>query len=270
MKIVLQILGDALFERVTKEVAARDSAFPRRLSQTRLLHWHIEKLSPPMQIDYLARPANQTSVVLIEVRHASDIEMLWEIGRRGYPILLDRRGPPAENSPLILLFEQPPAELGVMDIPLLADDWVCGKDAMHELARRVISSLRRQQRLQHELGTGQLSLNLESRKLMYAGDVVQLSPAEVPLAELFMSHVGSVIPIDEIHLMFQLTGRSLSGSNIRVTIFQLRFKIELLTRHQFTLACAYGEGYALRPGKGSAEPPSRSLTAMQSSTLHYG
>jgi DNA-binding response OmpR family regulator len=134
----------------------------------------------------------------------------------------------------------------------------------------VISSLRRQQRLQHELGTGQLSLNLESRKLMYAGDVVQLSPAEVPLAELFMSHVGSVIPIDEIHLMFQLTGRSLSGSNIRVTIFQLRFKIELLTRHQFTLACAYGEGYALRPGKGSAEPPSHSLTAMQSSTLHYG
>ena len=77
--------------------------------------------------------------------------------------------------------------------------------------------------------------------------MVQLSPAEVPLAELFLSHMGSVVPLEEIQLMFQLSGRSKANNNIRVTIFQLRFKIELLTRRQFTLACAYGEGYSLRP-----------------------
>jgi hypothetical protein len=59
--------------------------------------------------------------------------------------------------------------------------------------------------------------------------------------------MGSVVPIEEIFLLFRLAGRSTSGSNIRVTIFQLRFKIELLTRNHFSLVCAYGEGYALRP-----------------------
>jgi DNA-binding winged helix-turn-helix (wHTH) protein len=147
------------------------------------------------------------------------------------------------------VFDDHPSAPSALDIPKLVSDWVCGKDAMNEVARRVVTALRRHNSLLDELGLGLLTLNLESRRLIYLGDVIQLSPAEVPLAELFISHMGSVVPIDEVLLMFKLAGRASTGSNIRVTIFQLRFKIELVSRNQLTITCAYGEGYALSLAK---------------------
>jgi DNA-binding response OmpR family regulator len=269
MKIFLKILGSRLFEQVAKEVAALDSAFPRRLGHAKMLSWHLEKLETPMRGEYLYQTSDQVSVLLIEVQNRSDIDILWDVGGREYRGASSRQDPASEATPVILVFNEPPESYGVLDMPMMVDDWVCDLEAMHELSRRVIASLRRQEGLQEELGVGQLTLNSETRRLAFGGDSVQLSPAEAPLAELFMSHIGSVIPIDEILLMFNLTGRSTTSSNIRVTIFQLRFKIELLTRHHFTLACAYGEGYALRPGKGSEPPAFRPLTAKQNRAPYH-
>ena len=70
------------------------------------------------------------------------------------------------------------------------------------------------------------------------------------MAELFLHHFGSVIPLEDILLLFRLSCRSTEGSNIRVTMFQLRFKIEAVSRFQFTLTSAYGEGYVLRHARG--------------------
>ncbi len=268
MKIFLKILGHRLFERVAKEVAALDSAFPRRLGHAKLLSWHLERLEAPFQADYLDPARGSVSVLLVEIRDRSDIDALWNIASRNQPELVgnpERGQPPA---PVILVFDECHPDASFVHMPLIVADWVRGLDAMHELARRVITSLRRQKYLQEELGTGHLTLNLESRKLAYHDESVQLSPAEVPLAELFMTHVGSVIPLDELQLMFKLAGRSITRSNMRVTIFQLRFKIELLTRHQFTLVCAYGEGYALRPGKAADDPPFGNLEARQPAIVY--
>ncbi len=269
MKIFLKILGNRLFQHIAKEVAALDSAFPRRLSHTKLLSWHLEKLETPMRSDYLYQTVQQVSVILIEVQSRSDIDVLWDVARHEYRGSNGIQYSDAGIAPVILVFNEPPESFGILDMPMMVDDWVCGLDAMHELSRRVIASLRRQEGLQEELGVGQLTLNLETRRLAFGGDSVQLSPAEAPLAELFMSHIGSVIPIEEILLMFNLTGRSTTGSNIRVTIFQLRFKIELLTHHHFTLACAYGEGYALRPGKGGEPTSYRPLMAQQNRAPYH-
>ena len=269
MKIFLNILGNRLFEQVAKEVAALDSAFPRRLGHAKMLSWHLEKLDAPMRGDYLNRTDQHVSVVIIEVQHRSEIEILWDLAGREYRAGGSRQDPAADQAPVILVFDDPPESFGIIDMPGMVDDWVCGVDAMHELARRVIASLRRQEGLQEDLGVGLLTLNLETRRLAYGGESVQLSPAEAPLAELFMSHIGSVIPMDEILLMFRLTGRSVTSSNIRVTIFQLRFKIELLTRHHFTVACAYGEGYALRPGKGGDSRPFQDLEARQNRAPYH-
>ena len=263
MKIFLKILGQRLFERVAREVAALDSAFPRRLGHAKLLSWHLERLDAPLRADHVEPSADCISVLLIEIRDPSEVEALWDIGSRSHPPLLGATGSGAYPAPVILVFDEETADSRFNDIPPIVDDWIHGLNAMHELARRVITSLRRRKYLQEELGSGHLTLNLESRQLAYHNDAVQLSPAEMPLAELFMCHIGSVIPIDEIQLMFKLAGRSITGSNIRVTIYQLRFKIELLTRNHFTLVCAYGEGYALRPGKAADGPRARPLEARQ-------
>ena len=66
------------------------------------------------------------------------------------------------------------------------------------------------------------------------------------VAELFLHHFGSVIVLEDIELLFKLADRSTEGSNIRVTMFQLRFKFEAVTHCQFTLMSVYREGYALR------------------------
>lgn len=269
MKIFLNILGDRLFEHVAREVAALDSAFPRRLGHAKLLSWHLEKLDGPVRGDYLTKSANRISVVLIEVKHRSEIEVLWDLAAHECWSLRCGQDADASQVPVILVFDEPPESYGIIDMPMMVDDWVCRLDSMHELARRVITSLRRQEGLKEDLGVGLLTLNLDTRRLAYGGDSVQLSPAETPLAELFMSHIGSVIPIEEILLMFRLTGRSVTSSNIRVTIFQLRFKIELLTRHHFTIACAYGEGYSLRPSKGGDANSFRNLEARQNRAPYH-
>ena len=96
-----------------------------------------------------------------------------------------------------------------------------------------------------------LTLLPESRLLCYSGNTTLLTAAEVAVAELFLHYFGSVISIEDIHLLFKIAGRSIEGSNIRVTMFQLRFKIEAVTRCQFTLINAYNTGYVLRHTHGN-------------------
>ncbi|MFM7227414.1 MAG: hypothetical protein ACKO10_07705 [Betaproteobacteria bacterium] len=254
MKITLRVMGEELINYLAKEIAAHDSAFPRRIGNTQLVSWQLERLLPPFRIEHLDLKQNQAAVVLLEMNDATDIEMLWEFGRLQHPSLAFGADTELPAAPLILVFDEQAGAPTAFDIPKLVDDWVCGKNAMNDVARRVVTALRRHNKLLDELGLGLLTLNPESRRLIYLGDVIQLSPAEVPLAELFISHMGSVVPIEEVLLMFNLAGRAATGSNIRVTIFQLRFKIELVSRYQLTIASANGEGYALRPGKGPPRP----------------
>lgn len=271
MKIFLRVMGDRLVGRVATELAARDSAFPRQLGPDTLLHWQIERLTEPFCAAYLDNTPARISVVLVEVESAATVEALWALGGREYASICSRNANDCPPAPVILVFdrEYPTSEL--VEMPLLVTDWISGVAAMHDLARRVVASLRRQRHLQERLGGGLLTLNCETRRLVFNDtDSILLSVSELPLAELFLTHMGSVLPLEEICLLFRLAGRSTSGSNIRVTIFQLRFKIELLTRNYFSVVCAYGEGYALRAIRSKEHRPTRpQLEARQSVTAAY-
>jgi DNA-binding winged helix-turn-helix (wHTH) protein len=59
--------------------------------------------------------------------------------------------------------------------------------------------------------------------------------------------MGTVIPIKDLIMLFKSSGKSTEGSNIRVTIFQLRLKLEMLTKSQYALVSVYKQGYCLRP-----------------------
>lgn len=251
MNIYLRVMGDRLFERVTKEVAAANSAFPRQLHTGKPLRWRLERIEEPFGTHYLDNTPEHVSVVLIEAADASIIDELWSIGSREYLAVCECSEHDFPPAPVILVFDKEFPTSDWIETPIVVSDWVSGRFAMHDLARRVIASLRRQKHLQSELGGGILTLNADTRMLAYNNNSIQLAVSEIPLAELFLAHIGSVIPLEEILLMMKLAGRSISGSNVRVTIFQLRYKLELLTRNHFVLACAYGEGYALRHARGN-------------------
>lgn len=264
MKIVLRIVGRRLFERVAKEIAALDSAFPRRLGNARLINWHLEFLPPPFQMGYLCTGSHPIAVVLVDARHPASVEEFWQIASREYLSLCHQEHSVLPLAPVILVFEDRLPASGPIEMPPLVADWVSATEGIHELARRVIACLRHLPYVNDELGDRHLILHGGARRLGYGNESIQLSPAEVPLAEMFLAHFGSVVPMEEIQLMFRLAGRSTASGNIRVTIYQLRFKIELLTRRKYTLACAYGEGYVLRPNsEGEAEPRDFEARQMQ-------
>lgn len=269
MKIYLRVMGSRLLERLATELAAFDSAFPRQVGPGRLLYWQIEAIASPFCAAYLDNSPARVSVVLVEAENAAVVEQLWSFGGREHGALCSRSTHDCPPAPVILVFsrEHPTSEL--VEMPILVSDWISGETAMHDLARRVIACLRRQKHLQEQLGGGMLALNSETRRLSFNDtDSILLSAAEVPLAELFLAHLGSVVPIEEICLLFRLSGRSTSGSNIRVTVFQLRLKIESLTHSYFSVACAYGEGYVLRSAYKKRKHPWPQLEARQSSSSY--
>lgn len=269
MNVYLRVMGRRLFERVTKEVAAVHSAFPRHLHSGKPLRWRLELIEGPFGTHFLENTPERVSIVLIEASDPLIIDELWSVGSREYLAVCDCSEHGYPPAPVILVFDQEFPTSDWIETPIVVSDWVSGQQAMHDLARRVVASLRRQKHLQSDLGGGILNFNTETRRLSYNNNTIQLAASEVPLAELFLAHIGSVIPLEEILLMMRLAGRSVSGSNVRVTIFQLRYKLELLTRNHFVLACAYGEGYALRHARSTdAGSPAIHHEARQPAALH--
>jgi len=251
MRVLLKIMGKRLLEAVAKEIAKSESAFPRQFGTSSSIQWHIEALTGPFHSGLLENNAERSAVVLVEAHDISTIEQLWSVQSREYFANAEADRSDDLLAPVILVFNQILPLSAFIELPAVIFDWVNGLDAMQDLARRVYASLKRQKHLFMRADSSHLVLAAESRRLCYAGDAILLTPSEVSIAELFLARLGSVIPMEEIQLLFKLAGRSTEGSNVRVTMFQLRFKVEALTHCQFTLTSAYAEGYVLRHSKSN-------------------
>lgn len=269
MKIVLKIIGHTLYQQVTRSLASGKSPFPRSSSEGKLLTWQLVPLSPPFKSEYVENPFGDLVVVIMEAQDLAAIENVRMIERRESLHARLSHSLSQEISPLIMVLgrEIPVSEL--LDMPEIVFDWLIEPVSLDDLVRRIFSSLKRNQQLRSELGYGVLTLLPDSRMLCYAGDTAQLTASEVAIAELFINNFGTVIPNEDIHLLFKLSGRSIEGSNIRVTMFQLRFKIEAVTRCQFTLTNSYSSGYVMRHVNAyDTKIPPNSLEAWQE-TVRY-
>ena len=156
-------------------------------------------------------------------------------------------------SPIVLIFRSHSVLADAPDFPDFVADWICTPFLISDLARRVISSLRRKNILKTKLHFGSLTLVPDLRVLSYQAKGIHLTPSEYSLAELFLNQMGTVIPMKDLVMLFKSSGKSTEGSNIRVTIFQLRLKLEMLSKSHYTLASVYKQGYVLRP-KNRAMP----------------
>jgi DNA-binding response OmpR family regulator len=249
VRVFLRIMGDALFEKITREIALPNSAFPRIHPHGKPISWQLEKIQPPFIADYLRHTSQGLPVVLIEADDTRIIDHLWVISNREFLGMTAAQNHLNAPAPLIMFLPEDLRTTELLEMPPVVSDWVT-MPSVHETVRRVFSSLHRFHRFHAEVTGSKLGLVPDSRLLCFGNESVQLTPSEVSVAELFLHHFGSVIPLEDIALLFKLSGRSTEGSNIRVTMFQLRFKIEAVSRYQFTLTSAYGEGYVLRHARG--------------------
>lgn len=246
MKILLKVMGPSLYHRVTKAMASANSPFPRSSAQGKLIHWQLVELRPPFNSSCLENADGELSFVLMEIEDLVTIENLRTIEQRESLHLRSVYSLDHELAPLIAILRQDILVSDLLEMPDIISYWMIEPVSINDLVRRMFTGMKRRQRLRSELGYGVLTLLPESRTLCYAGNSIQLTASEVSVAELFLHHFGAVIPIEDIHLLFRLAGRSTEGSNIRVTMFQLRFKIEAVSRCQFTLTNTYNAGYVLR------------------------
>lgn len=245
MKITLKVIGRDLFSLLNEQLGKLNAAFPKLSSQVEHYEWEIVELVTVRPEHLLSYP-DIPSVLLIDAQEPAYIEKIQLLEKKELTFIKDPPFLPIVMSPIVLIFRSHSVLAEAPDFPDFVADWICTPFLVSDLARRVIVSLRRKNILKTRLHFGALTLVPDLRVLSYQAKAIHLTPSEFALAELFLNQMGTVIPIKDLVMLFKSSGKSTEGSNIRVTIFQLRLKLEMLTKSHFTLASVYKQGYVLR------------------------
>jgi len=245
MKITLKVIGRDLFTMLNDQLGKLNSAFPRVSAQLERFEWEIIEIRTVRPEHLLSYP-DAPSVLLIDAQEPTYIEQIQLLEKKELTFIKDPPFLPIVMSPIVLIFRSHSILADSPDFPDFVADWICTPFLITDLARRVISSLRRKNILKTKLHFGSLSLVPDLRVLSYQSKGIHLTPSEYSLAELFLNQMGTVIPTKDLVLLFKSSGKSTEGSNIRVTVFQLRLKLEMLTKSHYTLGSVYKQGYVLR------------------------
>jgi DNA-binding winged helix-turn-helix (wHTH) protein len=255
MKINLKIIGENLYLAISQEALKVDSAFPALFRQKEIIEWEFTNLAESLKPEDLLNHPGCPSVLLVDAEDMTAIEKIHLVEKKELHSVTRPPDRPIVLSPVIVIFRSNSTLVNVVYFPDIISDWMFAPVVVPDLVRRIFSSLRRKNILKTELRYGPLTLMPESRVISYGGSTRHLSPSEFALAELFLSQMGTVIPMSDLVLLFKLTGKSTEGSNIRVTIFQLRLKLETLTQAQFSLTSVYRRGYCLKQKISAAPKP---------------
>ncbi|MDB5798877.1 MAG: hypothetical protein JWP36_2779 [Paucimonas sp.] len=245
MEITIKIMGASLFSAIQASKAALDATFLKLSRHADVIQIVLEQLEEPLKAADLIADPDRPVVVLAHTDNAFFLDHLQLLEKRDV-LLSSNAEANSLVSPVIMVFGAGSPMNDLREFPELVSDWFFMPVAAPELARRVLYALRRKSILKSRLCYGPMTLIPDSRTITFMGRSAGLTRSEFALAELFLSQLGSVIPTADLISLFKATGKSTEGSNIRVTIFQLRLKLEMLTKSQYTLVSVYKQGYCMK------------------------
>ena len=246
MRLTLKVIGKELFNMLDANKDELHALCPRLSAQHDHFEWDIVDLVT-LRPEHLLSFPDQPSALLIDAQEPTYVQKIQLLEKKELTFIKNPPFLPIVMSPIVLIFRSTEALAEAPDFPDFVADWVCAPLSMSDLGRRTISALRRKNILKTKLHFGLLTLIPDVRLLSFQSKAIHLTPSECALAELFLNQMGTVILIKDLVALFKSSGKSTEGSNIRVTIFQLRLKLEMLTKSQYTLASVYKQGYVLRP-----------------------
>jgi DNA-binding response OmpR family regulator len=198
------------------------------------------------------------NVVLGEAGDPGALQRLAALAPRVSGLIRTNEGLPLMISPFVAVFKAAALSTPYYELPDLVSAWILDEAEPVELTHRILGAVNARQLRRVHLTCGELIVLPDSRTVSYGVNNVRLSPAEFALAELFFSRLGSVISLNELTGFFKAAGKSTEPNNIRVTIHQLRLKLEELTRTRLQLCTIYRKGYCLRqthrPSAEAGEP----------------
>jgi two-component system response regulator MprA len=161
-------------------------------------------------------------------------------------IEVGRRLRQVSDIPILMLTAKDTVADRVAGLDSGADDYLVKPFAFDELLARVRALLRRTQPAEKEvLSFGNLSLDTNSREVKCGSEVVELSPQEFALLELFMRHPRQVLKREQIYE--SVWGYDFEGESnvIEVYIRYLRAKLETGDRPKY-IHTVRGVGYVLK------------------------
>ena len=196
------------------------------------------------QVDIAADGLGGLDLALAE--QADLIVLDWMLpGLDGLEVLLRLR--PEVQTPVILLTARREAEDRLRGFERGADDYVPKPFHPPELVARVHAVLRRSSPANAEepLKVGDLTIDLQRRQVLLAGEEVNLTSLEFDLLHLLAAHPGRVFRRNE--LLDRVWGRDFTGVDrvVDVHVSNLRQKLEKTTGTSF-LQTVRGVGYAFQ------------------------
>ena len=132
-----------------------------------------------------------------------------------------------------------------------ADDYVTKPFSPSELVARVdavyrrvaLSAMRTENDFKEEIRSGDFSLNLRNRTLLYRGTPIELTQVEVQIMECFFSNPGTTL--DRTDILKRVWGESYFGEEkiVDVNIRRLRMKVEEEPSSPKHIVTVWGLGY---------------------------
>lgn len=249
MEMTLKVVNRNLYSFLSGAVPSLPRSF-----KCVSIKWKIALVDNELRpADFVGFP-DSPSTFLVE---ASDVATIHSIRLMQNDIhALKRKNPglPLVLAPLICAVDEEAGGNRVDDLPDFISDWIFAPINVQELGRRIVSCLTRQRLMMAHVRAGLVTLMPDTRSISCGGKTLRLSPSEFMLADLFFNQFGTIISFDQLSLFFKSKGKSTEASNIRVAIYQLRLKLDMLTKSQISLTSVYKKGYCLRNdgGKGCA------------------
>ncbi|MDK9718933.1 MAG: response regulator [Trichlorobacter sp.] len=149
--------------------------------------------------------------------------------------------------PIIVLSVREREDDKVLALDAGADDYLTKPFGIAELLARIRVALRRRvQAVEPVFTTGELAVDIATRNVTSSGAEVTLTPTEYELLRLLVLHAGKVVTHNMI--LSQVWGEAGSSQQqvLRVTISNLRYKIEPNPARPRYLITEPGVGYKLR------------------------
>ncbi|MES2831662.1 MAG: winged helix-turn-helix domain-containing protein [Pseudomonadota bacterium] len=245
MKIHIKTRGELLYSALHK-VLQPESSWGMTMRGSRETQWQLSKLPQEFDMtDWVCQQNTPTlimidaeDVALLRALQASQSALQHLIGMARHPMLI--------RCPVILVFNNVSALSQSQHLPEFTTDWILGTSLATEAIPRITGALKKSQvtpAVQHHAA---LTLIPATRTMIYENTSARLTPAEYTLLELFLNNIGSIISLQELVQTFRASGKSAEANNIRVAIYQLRLKLDTLTKSQMPLTSIYRQGYCLR------------------------
>lgn len=245
MKIHLKVMGEALCTSLTKALDS-EIAVAACASSKDELNWHLSTIPRGFQAQEWVCQQTSPTVLVIDADDSVTLRSLQASQGALHHLASSTRHPAVVRCPVLLVFSSPTTLAQCTHLPEFASDWMLAGGLDAEVVPRILGALRRGNVLPTLQHHSALTLIASTRTMIYEDTSARLTPAEYTLLELFLSNIGSIISLQELVQTFQASGKSAEANNIRVAIYQLRLKLDTLTKSQMPLTSIYRQGYCLR------------------------